>query len=212
MELVIKSPKKIIWDVEGLFQAMEYMMPGNTIDKRRKYFIHNYISKGDKIWSMIEFLANKIYDLDDSGKPNLHYDSKSKNIKFGQKFETRCMTDGTSFAAAKDNGGQRSAGPKSLKNAQDIENNTLKRLSEIDYLIVADIFYPPYIYMFVIPTQGIMRLFEGGKFRISRGENKGKFNTKPSRRTIYNVFFNTNTPLQFKKWEESNPAKLTTEQ
>ena len=43
MELVIKSPKKIIWDVEGLFQAMEYMMPGNTIDKRRKYFIHMHM-------------------------------------------------------------------------------------------------------------------------------------------------------------------------
>ena len=182
-----------------------YTHNSNDIISPFRAYVGSNLCKGDVIYPQVEAAVRTLLDL---GSPE-HSCSVSdgertcKGNLNNKQYEIRCVTATTYFGPSSSTGKGREPATNSSNEVWLSHDKDVKaKIDYIDYYIMVDIMYPPYWFIYEIPSIAIQSLYESGKLvrkTIDMGGNKFKIiKNKVTRKQFWEYFLGTRDDNPFR--------------
>ena len=219
MDLITKRVK-IPVPIYQQFKIVEpvYQRNANDIISPYHRFVNNNYCKGDVIYSLGESTVRTIWGLGLGKHACSNSDGHRVLTDFmtNEEFEIRSMMDGTYWGPSTSVGKDRepkAKAPRSEWLAHD--HDVMNKIHSIDNYIIIDIAYPPYWFIYEVPRNSVLSLYEEGTLQWQLGDHRdGLVRNKISRCQFYTYFFKMkkHNPHRL-DWDnkEVNPFKLSSE-
>lgn len=219
MNLITKRVKLSV-PIKQQFEVVESVYQRNSNDIISPYhrFVNNYYCKGDVVYSLIESTVRTIWGLGlgEHACSNSDGHRVLTDLLTNEEFEIRSMMDGTYWGPSTSTGkGREPKANDPLEKWQVHHQDVMNKIHSINNFIIIDIAYPPYWFIYEVPRNSILYLYEMGILQWDRGDHRdGLIRNRISRSQFYNYFtkMKGHNPHRL-DWDnrEVNPFKLSSE-